>query len=437
MHLITGPTPYDQLGIVWRLETRRSEQLETNSSNKLVDHLAPSSQCFEASVAYRCAYMIELLAPIFLGLTAIAVFDVLSQSDDAPNGGASNEDPQPETDAPRTIQLDEVSSFCGGDQDEEISVNAKTTTTTFYDWDGYVSQQDEPAMEVRGGVGDDTLRLSGGGYRVFGDEGADAIYAGDSSDIAIYGGTDDTVIGGTGEDVYVRIGDNALFVGGDGDDFVISSSTSHSDLGNGNDFFLGLKDGWESGETSIPDLVYGGQGDDFIIGSARESYLWSAHANDQDLISRDVDTIYGGDGSDTILGSHGDHLFGGEGVDDFQVVLNLGGDFSVTSIEDFEPWSEYIEVRVGDGDGVQYLSDHFQNLDFSDFSQHVNEAGDALLSDNSGQPILRIVGGGELKIGFEGWNSDLSSKCILDLNGNEIERADCQVIIRGQIDAFF
>lgn len=379
--------------------------------------------------------MIELLAPIFLGLTAVAVFDVLSQQDDASDGDARNDDPQLETDGPRAIQLDEVGSFRGGDKDEEISVNARTNTTTFYDWDGYVSQPDEPAMEVRGGEGDDTLRLSGGGYRVFGDEGADLIYAGGSSDIAIYGGADDTVIGGTGENVYVRLSDNALFVGGDGDDFLISSSTSNSDLGNGNDFFLGLKDGWEAGETSTPDLVYGGQGDDFIIGSARDSYLWSAHANDQDLISLDVDTIYGGDGSDTILGSHGDHLFGGEGADDFQVVLNLDGDFAITSIEDFEPESEYIEVRVGHVDVVQYLADQYQNLNFSDFSQHVDEAGDTLLSDSSGQTILRVVGGGELTVGVEGWNSDLSSKYILDLNGKEIERADCQVIIRKQTDA--
>ncbi|WP_128515198.1 calcium-binding protein [Tabrizicola thermarum] len=380
--------------------------------------------------------MLELLAPIFLGLTALVVFDSLSRPDDPSEDSSDGEDTQPESDPPQTISLNELGSFCGGDEDDDILVRTKTGTSTFYDWDVYASIPDDPVMEVRGGLGDDTLRLSGGGYRVFGDEGSDVIYAQDASDIAIYGGSGDTVFGGTGDHVYTRLSDDAIFIGGDGNDFVISSSTASTNLGCGDDVFLGLKEGWNSGETATADLVYGGQGNDLIFGTARESYLWSTHANDQDLVSLDADTLYGGYGDDTLIGSHGDLLFGGEGMDNFQVVLNLGGSLPTASVEDFDPHKEHIEVRVGAGDGDELFPEYYRSLKFSDFSQHVNEAGDSVLRDKFGSDLLRVSGTGELKIGLEGWDSDRACKCFLDLNGNEIAQADCHILIRGQVDAY-
>lgn len=375
--------------------------------------------------------MLELLLPFLVGATLFSLLDDHAPHSKSSNDGAEDDDAEQEPHV-TVLTEDDRESYSGSEENDDVYVKTSTSQSLFYDWDRYTEEPDGAVVEVRGGAGDDHLHLSGGGYRVFGDQGADLIESGDASDVAIYGGQDDTVVGGIGEKVYVRLEGNAHFEGREGNDFVLSSSSTPTDLGDGDDVFVGLRDGSGAEEN----LVFGGSGNDYLAGSMRESNLWSAHSSDQGNVSSDCDTLYGGEGDDTIIGSHGDLLFGGTGTDTFHVVLNMEAHLPAALIKDFDPSSEQIEIRAGQGDGESYSPEYFQGIKFSDFTQSINRDGETVIEDRTGQQLVRIAGGHDIKVGFESWDCDPRSKSLIDLQGHEIARADCDVLIRGQQGGF-
>lgn len=372
--------------------------------------------------------MLEILIPLMFVAGAASAIIGLEPGDDSDR---SDPDPNDEDEVePSFVDINEVGSYSGGDQDDVLHVGGDTGTSMFYDWDGYAEHPDGPANEVCGGAGDDKLLLSGSGYRVFADEGADLVDVGDASHVAVYAGADDTVIGGIGEDVYVRLEENATFEGREGNDFVISSSTSPTSLGQGDDTYIGVSG---NGTTdSSADIVYGGAGNDFIAGSVKESNLWHAHPGDQGLVSFDTDILYGGSDADTLLGSHGDQLYGGEGHDTFITVLNIENHQNATQVMDFEPGLDQLEVRLGQGD-LNYSSSNYEGRASSlDLSQQVDANGDTVLLGRDGQELVRVVGVGNLKIGIDDGQAEADSKWLLDLNGEAIEREFCDIVVKGQ-----
>jgi Ca2+-binding RTX toxin-like protein len=377
--------------------------------------------------------MLEILLPMLLVAGAVtAITGLESNADDE----GREEDPS-ESDPNRThelmpliIDIEDLGSYVGGDQNDILYVEGESGTSKFYDWDHYVEQPTEPANEVRGGSGNDQLHLSGSGYRAFADEGADWISAGDASDIAIYAEENDTIIGGVGKNVYVRLEENAIFEGREGSDFVISSSTSSTSLGAGADKYFGISGSGLPDESE--DLVYGGSGNDLLVGSIRESNLWHAHANDQDLVSFDSDILYGDSDDDTLVGSHGDHLYGGDGQDTFIIVLSPEKHQNAALVVDFEPGLDQLEIRLGLGElNSSSLTCH-EGSSFLDLAQHVDANGDTVLLGKDGQELVRIVGVGGLTLGIDHGQIDADRKWVLDLDGNKIERETCDVVVRGQ-----
>lgn len=378
--------------------------------------------------------MLEILLPILLvagAVTAITSLEPKAEDDERDDDELGDDPNQADEVSSSIINVNDLGSYVGSDQDDMLYVEGESGASMFYDWDRYVEQPDGPAYEVRGGNGNDQLYLSGGGYRVFAEEGEDWVSAGDASDVAIYAGADDTVIGGVGQDVYVRLEENAIFEGREGNDFVISSSTSPTALGAGNDKYFGV-----SG-SSLPDdsgdLVYGGSGNDLIFGSIRESNLWYAHADDQGLVSYDSDTLYGGSDDDTLVGSHGDQIYGGQGQDTFVTVLNIENHQDGALIMDFEPGLDQLEIRLGQGELNVATSEFHDYINVLDFSQQVSSDGDTVLFGEAGQELVRIFGVSDLKVGFDDGRIDADQKWVIGLDGSLIERESCDVVVRSQL----
>jgi Ca2+-binding RTX toxin-like protein len=381
--------------------------------------------------------MLELLLPLFVGLTAMSLIGLDHEPEEGEEDHQDNEEIPPENgdDEPNEDLLHMYSEDRGiitaGPGADTIFVNANTGSSMFSIWDTS-SDETDPPLEVNGSQGDDDFHLSGSGYVVRGDEGSDTIDLGDVSDAAVFGGMDDTITGGMGSDVYVHLDDNAVFQGGSGDDYVHSKSSSPVSLAGGDDVFVGVHEGKDLTSQGTDDLVYGGSGNDYLIGDLREFHLTWSHANDQGLVSSDHDTLYGDGGDDTINGSHGDLMYGGSGVDHFEVVLNhdLGG--PPTTIADFDPDKETVEVRFGSGDGIEGSPEFFQGVSHDNFDQIVTDSGDSLLVDRSGQTLIKFLGTGPLIVGFEGCGVSPSAKLLVDLDGNSVSRSACDVVIRGQ-----
>ena len=314
--------------------------------------------------------------------------------------------------------------FLGTEADDRITVEADTGRDASYIWDGYADQT--VLLEIAGGEGDDTINLSGAGYVVRGDEGADEIRLGDASGIAVFAGKDDLVIGGGGANIYVNISADARFVGGEADELVHSTSTAVVNLGAGNDRFFGIN--VAGTQTTVGQEVLGGEGDDFLHGGIDEQALWWAHANDQGNISLDVDTLNGGAGSDTLLGSHGDILIGGEGDDEFTLVLNRLETDEYAKILDFAAGQDVLTIRYGENSGGTPNADLFENLQQGYFNV-TEENGDTFISNDTGQVLVQLVGTTGLTIGIQSWLPEQARFQLLGLDGSPVQKEACSVLI--------
>lgn len=156
-----------------------------------------------------------------------------------------------------------------------------------------------------GGTEADSLSGDGGDDLIDGGSGSDTIYGGDGNDTIFAGSEDDKVFGGAGSD---------LIYGGDGSDYIL--------FGEGDD------------------TIYGGDGDDYIddlegVRLAGRNLVFGGAGQDRIYTGRDNDTVYGGDGNDIVDGEEGDdiiyggagadQLFGGDGRDTFYM---QDGDFA-------------------------------------------------------------------------------------------------------------
>lgn len=376
--------------------------------------------------------MLDLAIPLILGLTTLtALSGLLSEDGDSTDNDKDESPDDHPDDAGRDlpyIELDPLheGSYVGSEVSETIVVNAETSFETAHLWDKYEEEMPSP-LDIRGGGGDDVLVLQGRGYVVHGDEGNDLIELREASNVAVYAGSGDTVLGGLGTGNYINLEDDAVFIGGSGNDLVHSSSTASTHLGDGNDTYIGLRS--PDGSGDVASIVYGGNGDDYLVGSMRSENLWWEHANDSGLISVDSDYLFGGAGDDTILGSHGDYIAGGSGDDCFIIVLCNDPAAPGATISDFKQGEDRVEIRyeVLEEDGITNTSSSVSHESFR--TEHSPADGFTVLSAD-GQVIAHFEDAAPLIVGFQAWDQDSAAFVLVGLDGSPIALDECDIVIR-------
>ncbi|MFG1666309.1 calcium-binding protein [Streptomyces sp. Y7] len=143
--------------------------------------------------------------------------------------------------------------------------------------DGYTHAGGVDGNEIRGGSGNDTVRLGTAGNAIAGD-GNDTVYGGESS----------IVLGQGGVDTIHLLGDESDADGGAGNDLLYGAAgRQRLNGGDGNDTV-------RAGAGS--DFLYGGPGADILYGNSGDDTIYGNSGNDK---------LYGGPGRDTLSGGPG------------------------------------------------------------------------------------------------------------------------------------
>lgn len=182
------------------------------------------------------------------------------------------------------------------------------------------------AEEIFGGDGDDSIDAGAGDDTVDGDAGADIINGGLGDDSLRGGSDDDTINGGEGNDTVDGGLDSDIITGGNGDDSLRGNFGDDNLNGNsGNDTLNG-----QSGQDTLSggsgaDLLDGGRNGDRINGQSGNDSIFGNHGDDSINGGSGNDEIVAGDGDDTVEGGSGhDGITGGDGND--LIIGNTGND---------------------------------------------------------------------------------------------------------------
>lgn len=240
------------------------------------------------------------------------------------------------------------------------------------------------ADELTGNQGDDAIRAYGGDDLVDGNGGDDRVLAGSG---------DDTVFGGTGNDVLRGMNGNDSLVGEEGNDYLVGKS--------GDDTLLA---------GTGTDVLTGGIGSDLLDG------------RDGAVSGTDSDTLVGGDDSDRLIGDNGDVLTGGNGLDDFDVVVDAD-DAAVVQITDFDPMA-----RDGDdAETITLLDENGQPMPASDFNNPDTTALSILDAEDGSGAILHLngvdvafvsgVSASELQDNLDSWLGNLAVPSVEPTHG--------------------
>ena len=221
-----------------------------------------------------------------------------------------------------------------------------------------------------GGAGRDTLisveNLTGSAFddRLVGDDGANYLKGGAGNDIIkLKGGTDNRADGGEGDDrIRGSEGVDALFGQGGRDILVGLDGDDRLSLG-------GAEGGFAYGGKGN-DNVSGGEGDDVLRGNRGDDVLIGFAGNDD---------TRGGGGDDTVRGDRGDnYLLGGNGADtivDGRAVGNdvmtggFGGQASADGDEDVFVFAQRRSSNTqAEFDRIKDFEDGIDKIDLSSFS---------------------------------------------------------------------
>ncbi|WP_428925371.1 calcium-binding protein [Marinibacterium sp. SX1] len=220
-------------------------------------------------------------------------------------------------------------------------------------WDGDDDEDDSDTVEVDD---DQTVTLTEGNDLFTGGSGADTVFAAEG---------DDQVSGLAGDDV---------LYGGDGNDTLDGGEGSDTLEGNlGDDILTG---------GAGDDVLLGGSGTDTLDGGAGNDILSSDRLDGEaDFARGDVEILSGGEGDDIIVMSSGDMASGGEGTDQFGLVVV--GDEDPAVIEDFDTETETLAL-------------YYDPADFDDAEPEMTAAYDEDLDETqlslNGEQVLALQG---------------------------------------------
>ena len=209
----------------------------------------------------------------------------------------------------------------GGDilQAQQIFGKAfKGVRVNTYDGNDSVNAAGLPwAVQLDGGIGDDTLAGGNVADTIVGGLGNDLINGNAGSDNISGGDGNDTINGGTGNDT-INAGDGNNSVDGGSGNNTITSGIGNDTItsGNGNDTINAgdgnnLVDGGDGNNN-----ITSGTGNDTISSGAGNDSISSGAGNDSVDAGAGDDVVDGGAGNDTIFGGTGnDTITGGAGAD--------------------------------------------------------------------------------------------------------------------------
>lgn len=261
----------------------------------------------------------RLLLFLFLpALLAVAAFGTRigggdDKSDDAPNDGTPEGGSRGDQVVRDGTTLDIGNGATGTvfvtRQADQITVDVDhpgySTDGAYVDWDGGTGQ---PPLLVRGGVGDDTLHLSGSGYAASGGMGRDTIYLQGLHDAVVQGGPGDTIYGQGVADLlpgekppFIELVGAATFLGGSAPDLVVLRGDGALSNGGGGDDTMRAFDG--------------------------------------------ASTLIGGAANDTLSGGWGDSFTGGDGEDDLVLTFDPTPDGTGAVITDFQPGVDSLKIQ--------------------------------------------------------------------------------------------
>ncbi|MEJ6391148.1 calcium-binding protein [Gymnodinialimonas ulvae] len=231
-------------------------------------------------------------------------------------GGDDDSDDDSDASEPISNESDDTRIALPGTDGGDMLDAIRASRIFAGDGDDTVNGSDEDDL-VAAGVGNDLVLASGGDDEVNGSIGRDTLEGGNG---------DDTITGGFGDDdLFGDAGDDALS-GGFGNDFLFG------DIGND------VLEGEDGNDTLVSFL-----GSDTLSGGADDDLL---DALDLPLFTGPdaPDVLDGGDGNDTLLGDDGDILTGGDGIDEFDVVVGPGSEPVV--VTDFDLAQESVELVI-------------------------------------------------------------------------------------------
>ena len=229
------------------------------------------------------------------------------------------------------------------------------------------SEEDADRIEEGGAGADEIVGSARGDDLIFGNGGNDDLRGWSGDDTVVGGAGNDFIRGDAGDDVVTGGAGNDTLTGWTGDDFLVG--------GSGND----LLRGGEGADNLIggggADTLEGGDGNDLVDGreyptrTPTDAQLASSDAEFRALFGADydatmntrfwgdlldggaagADVLRGGVGNDTIVGDSRDSMSGGAGNDVFVVHYDGAADWERVVIRDFDPSTENVQVRLGEG----------------------------------------------------------------------------------------
>lgn len=259
---------------------------------------------------------------------------------------------------------------------------------------------------LNGSAGDDVIRGGRGRDRLRGQGGHDHIEGGDDTDRLIGGAGDDNIMGGGGRDRLRGVRGDDNLDGGDGNDVLLGGSgRDRLRGGNGNDRLRG--------QGGSGDTLTGGMGDDLLDGGGGQDRIAESGDTDFTLTSNSLS----GMGNDTIRGIENARITGGasantidaSGFDGSTTISGGAGNDTVTGGTGTDSINGDLgddSVNGGAGDDTVNGGDGNDSIDGADGDDSVSGgAGDDSLGGAAGDDSIEGGAGDDSLDGADGDDS--------------------------------
>lgn len=308
----------------------------------------------------------------------------------------------------------------------EISVDLSTEasllqyTETEWDLEYYENGLYISGPEIIGNDNAQSWTLSGSGYILRTGGGGDTVTLGNVTDVVIFAGEGDTIIGSddhtTGRTIVFLTG-GATFTGNLASvDLVLSGTGNVINGGPGNEGVLVL----EGGHTLI-----GGEGNDRLVATPNGAFEYGATHALYNYINTAPNLLDGGEGDDLLIGSFNDTLTGGSGIDTFHIYFDPSNPAAATGgalITDFVPAVERVTLEY---DSYRLGSPEMLGGELQDLMSVEEDNGDTVIIGRNGEEVLRLAGVTDLVVAFR----QAGTADYVTFDGTPINPSDVDVII--------